>query len=288
MLVPFRTELPEDHRAARQAIYDGDVFMLEPTDASQALVRHVLTTMRAELGTDALRKVQFDLDPRAFFERMGVLRKTFYASPETIELTWAILRDCGFNDRDNAFDPMRLRIVADGACDDPAAAPVYYGHRDTWYAHSQALITWWVPLHDLRPEETFHFFLDRFNRAVHNDSEIFHYESWLERDRTRKVGWQNPKAGREAQYPRLLEDLGADERWGFGCRAGQIMLFSGSHLHQTRPNRTGQTRFSMDWRTVHLGDHEHGVGAPNVDNRSTGSAMSQYVFPDDIAAPASP
>jgi hypothetical protein len=51
----------------------------------------------------------------------------------------------------------------------------------------------------------------------------------------------------------------------------------GAHFHQTRKNATGRTRFSLDFRTVDLADHEAGVGAPNVDNRSTGSTVRDYV-----------
>ena len=33
------------------------------------------------------------------------------------------------------------------------------------------------------------------------------------------------------------------------------------------------------FRMVDLEDHQHGRGAPNVDNRSTGSAVGDYVHP---------
>ena len=50
----------------------------------------------------------------------------------------------------------------------------------------------------------------------------------------------------------------------------------------------GATRFSVDFRTVHLGDHRAGLGAPNVDNHSTGSALKDYVRPQGVSAEAPP
>ena len=50
---------------------------------------------------------------------------------------------------------------------------------------------------------------------------------------------------------------------------GELLCFSGAHLHASRPNRTGRTRISIDLRTVDVMD---GQGAPNVDGltRRTG------------------
>ena len=43
---------------------------------------------------------------------------------------------------------------------------------------------------------------------------------------------------------------------------GGVMVFSGQQLHETVTNTTEVTRYSIDFRTVHRGDLEQGVGAP--------------------------
>jgi hypothetical protein len=45
-----------------------------------------------------------------------------------------------------------------------------------------------------------------------------------------------------------------------------MIIFSGAHLHGTVPNRSGQTRFSVDFRLMHIDDLAAGRGAINVDN----------------------
>ena len=37
-----------------------------------------------------------------------------------------------------------------------------------------------------------------------------------------------------------------------GNGAEKIVTFSGSHLHGTVPNRSGETRFSVDFRLMHI------------------------------------
>lgn len=36
--------------------------------------------------------------------------------------------------------------------------------------------------------------------------------------------------------------------------AGGILIFSGAQMHSTTPNSSGKTRFSIDFRTVHIDD----------------------------------
>jgi hypothetical protein len=63
---------------------------------------------------------------------------------------------------------------------------------------------------------------------------------------------------------------------GFACARGEVLVFSAAHLHQTRANASGRTRFSVDFRAVHLGDHAAGLGAPDVDGRAKGCALERY------------
>jgi len=48
-------------------------------------------------------------------------------------------------------------------------------------------------------------------------------------------------------------------------------------MHSSIPNFTGETRFSIDFRCVHLGDLEARRGARNVDSKCTGSAINDYL-----------
>ena len=53
-------------------------------------------------------------------------------------------------------------------------------------------------------------------------------------------------------------------------------------MHSTVPNTSGVTRYSLDFRTVHLDDVWGGVGAPNVDSASTGTSMRDYLRGTDL------
>ena len=60
------------------------------------------------------------------------------------------------------------------------------------------------------------------------------------------------------------------------------MLFSAAQLHSTVPNTCGVTRYSIDFRTVHLDDVWNKCGAPNIDSAATGTTMRDYLKGTDF------
>ena len=60
-----------------------------------------------------------------------------------------------------------------------------------------------------------------------------------------------------------------------------MMMFSAAQLHSTVPNTSGMTRYSIDFRTVHLDDVWNRTGAPNLDSKCTGTTMQDYLKATD-------
>ncbi|HJZ57089.1 MAG TPA: hypothetical protein VKE74_19115 [Gemmataceae bacterium] len=271
----FRTSAPDTEAEFRHALYTGAVFHLPSNPATLAMVSAVNSPLEDELGPNP-REAQFRMSDGEFFERVGRLRKAIYTGPRFHAAVGEVMRSAGFNPIRVAFDPIRLRVIAHRGYENPAAAPIYYAHRDTWYAHSQAEITWWIPLHDVTAAETFEFYPDWFDKPVPNNSEAFDYETWTRHGANLRIGWQNPADGKTHTFPGQVGEFAPGQRVGFAAQAGELILFAGAQFHQTKKNDTGRTRFSIDFRTVNLEDHAAEIGAPNTDNRSTGSAVRDY------------
>ncbi len=285
-MVQIQRHAPEDEHSFRNAIYNGTVLLLDRTPVTERLVGEVGGLVEAELGQDGpAREAQFRLSGDEFFQAIGRLRKRLYQEDRFFTAIGEIISSFGFRPEENALDPLRMRVIADGAHRIPQAAPIYYTHRDTWYSHPQSQISWWIPLHDVDEAETFVFYPDYLDRPVENDSEAFDYDTWIRDRRSLRIGWQDRNAGTEALYPGFRGDLAGARSFGFSCRAGDLLVFAGAQLHRTLANETGRTRFSIDFRTVHLGDYAAGIGAPNADNRSTGTALIDYRLPEGVVLP---
>ena len=130
----------------------------------------------------------------------------------------------------------------------------------------------WIPLFDVDERDSFAVFPGVFDRAVDNDSAEFIYGHFAAQG-----GFQSAELIASV-YPRCLEALPRDVHC-IRAIADQVVVFSAAHLHATTPNMTAQTRLSVDVRFVDLDDDARGAGAPDVDNRSRGSALVDYARP---------
>lgn len=276
----FSHKLPDDNAKARSMLYRGVIFQLPASETTMQLVEHVNELFREHLGDGPPREAQFRMSDDAFFERIGTLRKKLYTEPRYHDVVRQLMAEHGFGPGEHAFDPMRLRVITHRGYENPRAAPIYHGHRDTWYANPQTQITWSVPLHEIDEGYTYEFYPEYFAEPVANDSQLFDHHDWVRRDKSRKIGWQKRDTGLEAVYPQLLHAVEPCVRVPVIAKGGELILFSGQHLHRTQRNVTGRTRFSIDFRTVHLDDERRGNSPANVDNRSTGSALGDHIHPD--------
>lgn len=260
----------------RSRIYNSDVFLLPPTDASLTIVDTANALLTEYLGENP-RKVHERWSNDEIFQRIGELRKILFLEPRFHDAARQLIQAIGEDPTRCAFDPIRIRVILHDGHKNPAAKAVYYPHRDTWYAHPQSVVAFWIPLDDLSEEETFVFFPERFQTTIPNDSERFDYDTWVHKGWGLKIGWQDKKDGEHAHFPGTLGNPDPGPAVGFSCRRGENLLFAGAHYHRTLPQSTGLTRFSLDFRYVNLDDLERNQGAPNVDSRCTGSAVPDYI-----------
>lgn len=263
--------LPVGDAPLRRAMYSGAVWRLPPSPASRALVNTAVETLTSEFGSleRAQREHEFD-DAPGFLAKLGAMGTRLRDLDAALHLVDGLLKDLGLSPLDYAADAVRLRGVRHNGHLHPDAAAAYSAHRDTWYANPQCQINFWLPLTDVTAEQTFCFYPHRFAAPVPNDSGAFDYLRFAE-----DAGWQARKNG-AAIYPTTPIGLEAEPHWPVECSGGEIICFSGAHLHRSQHNASGRCRYSIDFRVVHLGDHAKGIGAPNVDNRSVGDALCDY------------
>ncbi len=276
---PFLSSIPGNNNETRDSIYRGDIYLSDSNDATTSLVKDVKDRIQKELGVEDIRKAHLELSDAEFFERMGNLRKLFYLDEKYHDHLRNVIASYGFNPNRTAFDPIRIRVILPGGHRNPKAAPVYFPHRDTWYAHPQSLIVGWIPLHDLSANETFEFFPDYFDQEVPNNSEIFDYADWIKDGPALKIGWQNKDSGLSAGYSKASANHNPGRRIRFCCESGEALFFAGSHYHQTLEQDLGTIRYSLDFRLVNLDDVKLAKGSPNSDNRSKGDILSDYIQP---------
>jgi hypothetical protein len=141
-------------------------------------------------------------------------------------------------------------------------------------------VNWWVPVYPLEPEQSLVFYPHYWNRPVRNSSNEFDYEEWCH------VGRQQAASQIKVdtrKHPLAQGEILPDTELRLVCDAAATICFSSAQLHATAPNTSGQTRFSFDFRTIHLDDVRSGEGAHNIDAAATGTTLGDFIRASDFS-----
>lgn len=131
-------------------------------------------------------------------------------------------------------------------------------HRDTWGSNLAPQINWWAPLYETTPERTLALFPSLFSQMVENNSADWNFKEMVRA--IRQVG--------KSDYPLLPTAINVpnwEEALIISLLPGDLLCFSGAHLHASVPNTTELTRLSFETRTVNQQDLAADHGAPNLD-----------------------
>src|SRR5262249_32453629 len=190
-----------------------------------------------------------------------------------------IFLDLGCDLEKTYFDVPRLRTMTHGDYLTAGLAYAFHLHRDTWFSAPPCQLNWWIPVYDIRPDNTIAFHPLYWEQPVRNSSRDYDYYRWNKESR-REAARQIKTDTRK--QPQAEEPLALEPHLRLVCEAGGIILFSGAFMHSTVPNTSGQTRFSIDFRTVHLDDVTAMAGAPNIDSECTGTTLRDFLRASDL------
>lgn len=269
--VHIDSPLTDDERRAR--LYAGDIFIFSATPHSERLIGLARAMLEeAFRGLDP-RKLHETLAVEAVVEVLQDLKPRFIHHPLCKELIPAMLDDWGTDIGNVYFDVPRLRTAYPSDFLSSGIAYAFHPHRDTWYAAPAMQLNWWLPIYPLDRENCMGFYPQHFDAPVKNSSETYNYYRWNEQGRATAA--QHVRTDTREQ-PRPQEEVkGPSMR--YLPPPGGCILFSGAHLHETIANTSGIARYSVDFRTVHLDDVKAHRGAANIDSRSTGSTLRDYL-----------
>jgi hypothetical protein len=270
--IHFDQKIGDDAR--RRLLFQGDIFVYSANEHSSALVE-----LARELIADAFpgidpRIAQHRYDVRQFAAILAKLKPAFIHHPECKKIIPRMLEAIGCDLDMVHFDVPRMRTSTSNDYLTTGIAYAFHPHRDTWYSAPMCQINWWLPIFDFEADSGMAFHPNYFDRGVLNGSETYDYQQWNAKMRFQAAD----HVGQDSRpQPHAQEQLNLEPRTVVVTPPGGMLLFSAAQMHSSMPNRTGRTRFSIDFRSVHLGDLMARRGAPNVDSRCTGSAINDYL-----------
>ncbi|QIN81867.1 hypothetical protein GBA63_03845 [Rubrobacter tropicus] len=255
--------------ARRESVYGGDLLVFKKVPPMEefcaltdALIREVFQT-----GDPVRAQSEFDRDE--YLSRVETLQKRFRKDGAARELFLAALGHVGVELGRTFGDWLHLRVSPHGEEHAGRRTAKLGFHRDTWSSNVYAQTNWWAPIYPITAGRTIAFYGEYWDRPLENTS----------------GGWdlEEIRAGRSGApvVPGPTETVDTASELRPVIEPGDLLCFSGAHLHASVPNSTGVARFSVELRTVDAGDAAAGRGAPNVDGEAPRVAWDWFRHVDD-------
>jgi len=272
----------------REQLFGGTIFCYTPRPAITALGAHAWDLIQGGFGSLDPMEAQNLMPVEQFVEHIAPLKPKFTHSPQAKELLRGLLVDLGCDPETTYFDLPKLRVVTHSEYLTAGVGYAYKPHRDVWYGAPMCQVNWWFPLVDIGPANSLALHPQYWDNPVPNTSENFNPYVWNATGRkdAAKFIHADPR-----NHPAPSEPISLKHETRVVGPAGSMLIFSAAQLHSTVPNTSGRTRYSIDFRTVSLDDLSAGRGAVNLDNRSTGTTLRDFLrasdftpVPDEIIA----
>ncbi len=248
--------LPERERNDR--LYAGEIIIFRGFGAVAALAERLTACCRRHLG-DPPERVHERWAEDDVNESAGALQDEIQKDAGIAQMANEALAAVGVDIERTFGDGLKQRVQMASSRSGARRVSPLGAHRDTWGSNVIAQTNWWAPVYPVTPERTLAIFPTWFERPVANDS-----AGWDFRELLRRLKEEGPDPG----YPLL--PLASDppdwsEALPISIEPGDLVCFSGAHLHASVPNTTDRTRLSWELRTANGDEVAAGRGAPNVD-----------------------
>lgn len=253
-MVHLTTPLPEAERNVR--IYAGDILVFHGFSEMRDLIAALRAHCVAHLGHKP--EHAHEREPASTVNQATkALRQLVRKDAAVAQLFNTALAAVGVDRQATYGDGVVVRIQTPGN-DAQHLAPLA-PHRDTWGSNISAQTNWWAPIYSTTPNRTLAMFPNYYDRVVANDSASWDFKELVRRFKSSHGAPDYPLLPTAKDLPPWAEAR------PINLVPGDLLCFSGAHLHASVPNTTRRTRLSFESRTVNGMDALAARGAPNTD-----------------------
>lgn len=278
MNIHFASAVKDDDR--RRQVYQGAIYVHGPSPSALKLCQLAQDLIASAFGSIDPLKVHENLPAEECAKILSVLKPKFIHHPKSKECLQGMLQERGCDLQKTYFDVPRMRTAFPGDYLKSGIAYAFHPHRDTWYSAPFCQINWWMPIFPINSENCMAIHPHYWARPVKNGSAQYNYYKW--NVESRKSAAEHVKTDTRVQ-PHAEEALELEPQIRLVPEVGSAYQFSAAQMHSTVPNTSSLTRYSIDFRTVHLDDVWNRMGAANVDSACTGTTMGDYLRGTDLS-----
>ena len=246
------------------AIYDGEIVLFRQPDTVCALVE--FTRAFCERALNPSHPTANHTDKRSL-EGLADLHRR-YTRDEQAKQHWrTVFEDIGFDAACIAVDRLFLRFQTPQTHTrhrvNVRTGPLPH-HRDTWGSNLYSQVNWWAPVYPVTADNSMALYPAYWTRKTENTSRDYDLPCVIRRNREKGLQAVKP----DEVVPILRQSVDERKAQPVLVQPGDLIAFSGAHLHASIPNASAVTRVSLETRTILIEDTLAARGAPNIDGHS--------------------
>ena len=248
----------------RGSVYGGGLLVFKDVPPLREFCAFADALIREAFETEDPVRAQFGLGRDEYLSRVEALQRRFRKDDAAKELFLAAPGHVGVDLRRTSWDWLYLRVSPHGDEHAGRRTAKLGFHRDTWSSNVYAQTNWWAPIYPITAGRTIAFYPAYWEKPLKNTS--------------REWDLEEIRAGTSSApvVPGPTETVDTASELRPVIEPGDLLCFSGAHLHASVPNTTGAARFSVEVRTVDTGDAADGRGAPNLDGEAPRTASGWF------------
>lgn len=253
----YRTAAETDQERA-SAVFSGAILVYRSLPTMHDLVRCLREITLREIALSDPCSAEAVLGPKEFRHRASRVRQIVRGSAEVGKLYKTVLMEAGVDVSALFYDHFKLRFQPSNEATRSRYMLDLPAHRDTWGSNIHSQINWWAPVWPVTADRTIGIFPAQWNVPVSNSSGEWSHSELMQRIR----------GDGSTEYPMLPQCAAppsSTKAVPIVIQPGDIMAFSGAHLHCSMPNQSGLVRISTETRTVSAHDLFYSRAAKNVD-----------------------
>ena len=255
----YRTSAENDQDRAN-AIFSGSVLVYRSMPAMHDLVECLREITLREIALSDPCSAESVLKSTEFRHRAGCAQRFVRESDDVARLFKKVLLEAGADVSALFYDHFKLRFQPSYKASKSRYMRDLPAHRDTWGSNIHEQINWWAPVWPVAHDRTIGIFPALWNTPVPNLSSEWSYQELI-----KHIKKEDNKNCDYPMLPKCVTPPPLNEAVPVIIEPGDIMAFSGAHLHCSIPNRTGLARISTETRTVSAHDLTYSRSAKNVD-----------------------
>jgi hypothetical protein len=241
----------KDIKIFKQSIYDGKVFILKKNIQIIDLNNYVLRKFKSFFKIDVDNFINNDKAKKINEVSLVRFQKNIKESKILLKKFAVFLENLKFNINEILSDKITFRYSPKNNSKALGLLKPVKAHRDTWASNMFHQINWWIPLQNVKENNSIYLIPKYFNKKVKNTSNEWSFEKYKLSKNYPSTPFSNIKFRKSDIKSMDLE-------------FGDVLIFSGNHIHGSLLSNT--KRLNLETRTISEQDEYKFKIPKNIDS----------------------